>query len=86
MADPTGLSQAWQLICDLAGVECYTVSGLRDGEDHTWNIVKADGYYRHLDLTRCILELEQPVLRTDWQMTGYYWDTTLYPACVPYPE
>jgi len=86
IADPTGLAQAWQLICDQAGVECYTVSGIRDGEPYTWNIVSMDGYYRHIDLARCALELNQLVFWSDADMTEYYWNTELLPACEPLPE
>ena len=83
VATPLGLSQAWQLICDQAGVECYTVSGLKDGESYTWNIISADGYFRHVDLCRCVLERGTLVLESDGEMSGYYWDQEEYPACEP---
>ena len=86
VADDVGLSQAWQLICDRAGVECYTVSGLRSGEAHTWNIISADGYYRHLDLAACMLELGALTLWDDTQMGDYYWSSGLAPDCEPLPE
>lgn len=86
VANPRGLAQAWQLICDQAGVECYTVSGMRSGESYTWNIVSADGYYRHLDLAECILENGSLLLWTDQDMGNYYWNADLYPACEPVPE
>ena len=81
VADPKALAQAWELICELAGVDCYTVAGLRNGEPCYWNILSADGCYRHLDLTRCVLEYGVPVFLPDWDMDTYYWDTELYPAC-----
>ena len=83
VADPTGLSQAWQQILELAGVECYTVTGLKNGEPYTWNIFRTGGYYRHLDLARCVLQGGAPLFLTDWDMSNYYWNTELYPACVP---
>ena len=82
IADPTGLAQAWQIICDRAGVECYTVSGLRGGEPCSWNIICTDGTYRHVDLARCVLDTHELVLLTDEEMTDYYWNTELYPACI----
>ena len=85
VATPLGLSQAWQLICDQAGVECYTVSGLKDGESYTWNIISADGYFRHVDLYRCVLERGALVLETDGEMSGYYWSQEDYPVCEPEP-
>lgn len=64
-------------------MECYTVSGLKDGESYTWNIISADGYYRHVDLYRCVLERGTLVLESDGEMSGYYWDQEEYPACEP---
>lgn len=81
IADPAGLAQAWQLICDRAGMECYTVTGLRNGEPYTWNILRAGSYYRHLDLAKCVLEGSGLVLRSDPEMGSYYWNTELLPAC-----
>lgn len=86
VADPRGLTQAWQLICDLAGVECYTVEGLRSGQPYTWNIVSLDGVYRHLDLARSVLDESQSALRTDREMEEYYWNMEEYPACEPLPD
>jgi len=86
IADPTALAQAWQLICDQAGMECYTVAGMRDGAPYTWNIVSTDGYYRHIDLARSVLEWHQLLFLTDADMADYYWNTELLPACEPVPE
>lgn len=82
VADPAGLAQAWQLICDQAGVECFAVTGLRNGEAYTWNIVSYDGQYRHVDLARCVLEDGVLRFRTDLEMMEYYWNQTEFPACV----
>ncbi|MBQ8783676.1 MAG: hypothetical protein IJZ57_07900 [Clostridia bacterium] len=51
-----GYSKAAKLLCEKAGLECYTVSGEAvnyDGktEGHMWNIIKIDGEYYHLDVT-----------------------------------
>lgn len=81
IADPIGLSQAWQIICDRAGVECYTVSGLRGGEPHHWNIISTDGEYRHVDLENCVLNAHELLLLTDADMAEYYWNTEQYPVC-----
>ncbi len=85
IATPTGLAQAWQLICDRAGMACFTVSGMRDGQPYIWNIVSDDGYYRHLDLPRCVMDLGELTLWTDSEMTSYSWSQGLYPACDPIP-
>ena len=85
IADAYGLAQAWKLICDQVPVDCYVVNGLRDGEPWTWNIVSYDGYYRHLDLHSCMMEEDALALRTDEEMSRYYWNTNQYPACDPMP-
>ena len=85
VAHPWGLSTALQLICDRAGIECYTVSGQYAGQDYTWNMVSLDGTCRHVDLYRCMTENTGLQLLDDSQMADYYWDTAAYPAC-PAPE
>lgn len=82
IADPTGLAQGFRLICEKAGVKCYTVSGLKDGEPYCWNIVSDDGDFRHIDLARDIAEDQGLWFMTDWEMNRYYWNTADYPACV----
>lgn len=82
LADPAGLAQGFALICGKAGMECHVVTGLLDGQEHTWNIVKLDGQWRHVDLASCILSGSGLRLRTDWEMSRYYWNTLDYPACV----
>ena len=85
VADPVGLAQAWQLICDKAGVECLTVSGMKNGEAYTWNILRTGSYYRHLDLAQCVLDRSGLVLNSDGEMSAYYWNMEQYPACRPIP-
>lgn len=80
-ADPLGLAQGWKLICDKAGVECYVVQGLKNGQPYTWNMVSLGGEYRHMDLAQCVLERGGLILRTDKNMSEYHWDTSLYPVC-----
>lgn len=47
-----GYSKAFQYLCDIGGVECYTVTGDMGG-DHMWNIVVLDGKSYHVDITNC---------------------------------
>lgn len=85
VADPLGLAQGFSLICRKAGVACYTVSGLKDGQPYYWNIVSDDGDYRHIDLARDIAQDRGLWFMTDWDMGRYYWNTAEYPACVAEP-
>lgn len=81
-ADPLGLSQGFRLICRKAGVTCYTVKGLLDGQEHYWNIVSDDGDFRHVDLYSCVTTGGGIRFMTDWEMGRYYWNGQDYPVCV----
>lgn len=82
VADPAGLANAFELVCDRAGVRCWTVTGLRGGEEHCWNILSYDGEYRHVDLKADILSGSGLRFRTDTEMSDYYWNQAEYPACI----
>lgn len=64
-------------------LECYLVSGTKDGQPCYWNIVNVDGKYRHIDLmAQWQADEAAPKLYADADMAGYQWDTTAYPTCV----
>ncbi len=48
-----GYATTFQLLCDLAGVECITVPGaaFESREDHGWNMVRLDGEWYCVDVT-----------------------------------
>ncbi|MBD5146808.1 MAG: hypothetical protein HDT21_13005, partial [Ruminococcus sp.] len=52
-----GYAKAFQYLCDLGGVECYTVSGVMTGGTgaggHMWNIVVLGGESYLVDITNC---------------------------------
>lgn len=52
-----GYSKAFQYLCDLGGIECYTVTGELSGGTgaggHMWNIVVLDGKSYLVDITNC---------------------------------
>ena len=52
-----GYSKAFQYLCDLSDITCYTVTGTMDGGTgagpHMWNIVENDGKYYMADITNC---------------------------------
>jgi hypothetical protein len=48
-----GLSKAYKYLCNKAGLECYLVNGYNAaGEAHMWNIVRINGNWYHIDLTK----------------------------------
>lgn len=46
-----GFSLAFQMLCQEAGIPCWTVTGTGAGEDHMWNCAKLDGEYYYFDTT-----------------------------------
>ena len=79
-----GDSRAFALVygsmCRKAGLDCRLVTGTRNGEPWSWNMVQDNGRYYHVDLLR---SYEQGAFKeyTDADMTGYVWDYSAYPQC-----
>lgn len=46
-----GYSRAFQLACRKLGITCYYVTGVANGEEHAWNIVRIGGNYYNVDIT-----------------------------------
>lgn len=50
-----GYSKAFQYLCDLSDITCYTVTGMMNGGTgegpHMWNIVANNGKYYMADIT-----------------------------------
>ena len=50
-----GYSSMFKLLCDQLGIYCIYVSGTAKGKDgwdvHSWNIVRINGNYYHIDVT-----------------------------------
>lgn len=88
VGDSRAFAMVYAAMCRMADLECFVVSGARDGVSHFWNIVGFDGGYYHLDLL-CCSEADGFALRYDDDMAGYVWDYSAYPACsavIPLPE
>lgn len=45
-----GYARAFQYLMQQLGIPCYYCTGFA-GEDHAWNIVKMDGFFRNVDVT-----------------------------------
>lgn len=81
-----GCARAMKLLCDKAGIECIVVYG----ENGTWNMVKIEGDYYHLDVSEDKIKNNEgvEVLTHDYfnvsdiEMSKYYkWDKSKYPLC-----
>ena len=80
VGDSRAFATVYASMCRRSGLECMTVTGTHAGEPRTWNIVCDNGVYYHVDLLRCNLEGRFHGC-SDWEMTGYVWDYSAYPAC-----
>ena len=80
IGDSRAFAQAYAAMCRDAGLTCMSVTGTRDGEPWTWNMILDGGQYYHVDLLRCN---ESGKYRecTDEEMDGYVWDYSAHPAC-----
>lgn len=87
IGDSRAFAQVYAAMCRDAGLTCMTVTGTRDGEPWTWNIILDGEEYYHVDLLRCS-ESGKYREHTDEEMQGYVWDYSDYPACTgkPVPE
>ena len=81
VGDSRAFANVYGAMCRSAGLECMTVTGTRNGEPWTWNMICDTGRYYHLDLTRC-KEDTGFCERTDDSMTGYVWDYSAFPKSV----
>lgn len=84
VGDSRAFAMVYAKMCSLAGLECRIVTGTRQGEPWSWNIVCDSGYYYHVDLLRCS-EKGTFQMQTDKQMRDYVWDYSAYPACTGKP-
>ena len=84
IGDSRAFAQAYAAMCRDAGLTCMTVTGTRDGEPWTWNIILDGEEYYHVDLLRCSEGGKYREL-TDEEMEGYVWDYSDYPPCTGKP-
>ena len=82
--DSRAFATVYAALCRQMGLECLTVSGTKNGESWSWNLVNMDGVYYHVDLLQCSRDGEF-TRRVDSQMEGYVWDYNAYPSS-PDPE
>ena len=78
VGDSRAFATVYGAMCRNAGLDCRIVTGTRDAEPWTWNLICDDGTYYHVDLTRCKEEggFQE---KTKEEMTGYVWDYSAYP-------
>lgn len=79
VGDSRAFALVYASMCRRAGLDCRIVTGTRNAEPWTWNMVKDNGTYFHVDLIRCYaLGGFQELV--DAEMAGYVWDYSAYPT------
>ena len=82
ISDSQTYAEIFRILCQRAGITCYAVDGLKNGQLYKWNILELDGRFYHADPYAAELAgLVQLPLYTDAEMTAYVWDQSAYPAC-----
>lgn len=78
-----GLALAYVEMCHQLGLDCRVVYGQLGGRDHRWNILRLDGAYYHVDVSRCCSDgFAVGFLQNDETMwNDYRWNISNYPAC-----
>ena len=76
VGDSKAFATVYAAMCRRADLECLVITGTRDGEPWTWNMVCDDGAYYHLDLLGTAGGFQE---LTDDEMEGYVWDYSAYP-------
>ena len=87
VGDSRAFATVYAAMCRRAGLECLIVTGTREGEPWTWNIVTNNGICQHVDLLQSSSQ-DDFHTRADRDMEGYVWDYSAYPECpvIHYPE
>ena len=85
VGDNRAFAVVYAAMCRLAGLECMTVTGTRNGEPWCWNIITDNENHFHVDLLRSSASGGFQEL-TDDDMNGYVWDYSAYPECLPLPN
>ena len=80
VGDSRAFATVYAQMCRMADLECRVVAGTRKGEPWSWNMVKTDDSFFHVDLLDCYGDKGFRLL-TDEEMTEYVWDYSAYPAC-----
>ena len=83
-SNSVGMALAYVALCEKLGLNCIVVDGQRNWQDHTWNIVRVNGSYYHVDAAVCAEQgIEAGFLLDDelaW--VNYRWDVSAYPRCM----
>ena len=80
LATAEGFASVFCSTARQVGVDCYLISGTKNGEAHYWNAVQIDGAYSYLDLMQLWQDgVGQLQLLTQEQLQAYVWEAGQLP-------
>lgn len=79
VGDSRAFARVYAAMCREAGLDCRVITGSRNGEPWSWNLICCDGMYYHVDLLSS-LSAGKMLRYTDEDMQAYVWDYAAYPA------
>ena len=80
VGDQRAFAMVYGAMCREAGLNCYLVTGTRNGVPWVWNAVQLDGEYHYIDLLNSVDTGFR--LSTQEEMKEYVWDYSAYPTAV----
>lgn len=77
VGDCKAFALVYMAMCRQIGLDCQVVSGTKNGEPWSWNIVKEQDTYYHVDLLECNKK-GMFAMKTEEEMAGYVWDYSAF--------
>lgn len=85
VGDSRAFAVVYAAMCRQVNLECHVITGTRNGEPWSWNLVRDDGVYYHVDLLACSQNGAFCERRPD-EMEQYVWDYSAYPDSNAFSE
>ena len=79
VGDSKAFATVYAAMCSRADLTCLVITGTREGNPWSWNMVCDNGRYYHVDLLQSAQNGTFSEC-TDSQMEGYVWDYSAYPS------
>ena len=79
VGDSRAFANVYAAMCRQSGLDCRVISGTKNGLPWFWNMIRYRGQFHHVDIIESD-QIGQMQLHPDYEMIGYVWDYSAYPA------
>lgn len=79
VGDSRAFAVTYAAMCRSVGLDCLVMTGTRNGEPRTWNLISLDGNFVHVDLLQCTAQGSFQTHANE-EMLGYVWDYSAIPG------